>query len=186
MAKGHAAAPEPIFVPLFEISKLALPRPQLANFATHWGRLLNEAITVRSQTCWSEFFMFPKVILWAPMRGGRRISKTKPQATVVAQRLRDWDEGEKSPLWKAAVDRSRKRQYQEAKQREPENKEPSVVSAVRLGDVKKGLQKLVSAPIAPKTPETLECLKKLHPSGKPPRQCQSPSVSPRPTSRWTP
>jgi hypothetical protein len=46
--------------------------------------------------------------------------------------------------------------------------EAAVLAALRLGDVKKALQTLNSAPIAAKTEATLACLKKLHPIGPPP------------------
>ena len=39
-----------------------------------------------------------------------------------------------------------------------------MISALRLGDVRKALQVLNSAPVAAKTPETLERLRKLHPT----------------------
>ena len=43
--------------------------------------------------------------------------------------------------------------------------EEAVVGALRIGDVRKALQMLNSAPIAEKTPATLACLHKLHPKG---------------------
>ena len=43
--------------------------------------------------------------------------------------------------------------------------EESVIPALRLGDVRKALQMLNSAPIAAKTPATLANLRKLHPQG---------------------
>ena len=43
--------------------------------------------------------------------------------------------------------------------------EAAVIAALRLGDARKALQMLNSAPIAAKTPETLACLRKLHPHG---------------------
>ena len=52
------------------------------------------------------------------------------------------------------------------------------MAALRIGDVSKALRLLNSAPIAPKTEETLKCLKKLHPQGKPP-SCVPPFAAPR-------
>ena len=46
--------------------------------------------------------------------------------------------------------------------------ESSVIAALRLGDVRKALQMLNSAPIAPKNEVTLACLRKLHPTGENP------------------
>ena len=58
--------------------------------------------------------------------------------------------------------------------------EKAVVAALRLGDVRKALQMLNSAPIAAKTPATLASLKKLHPTGAPPAP-----VSPCDVPRFT-
>jgi len=46
--------------------------------------------------------------------------------------------------------------------------EGAIVQALRLGDVKKALRLLVSAPLADKGPETVEALRKLHPFGSEP------------------
>ena len=46
--------------------------------------------------------------------------------------------------------------------------EKSVLKALRLGDVRKALQLFNSAPIAPKTQETIDSLKSLHPESKSP------------------
>ncbi len=46
--------------------------------------------------------------------------------------------------------------------------EESVIAALRLGDVRKALQMLNSAPIAAKTPATLANLRTLHPQGDTP------------------
>jgi hypothetical protein len=57
----------------------------------------------------------------------------------------------------------------EAKVIEDDSKKRSleghIVKALRLGDVKKALRLLVSAPLADKGPETVAALRKLHPSG---------------------
>jgi hypothetical protein len=43
--------------------------------------------------------------------------------------------------------------------------------ALRLGDVRKALRLLNSAPISPKTEATVAALRKLHPAGSNPSQC---------------
>ena len=70
-------------------------------------------------------------------------------------------------MWKEALARSSRPLPQEEPKRksDEERLEARVLSALRLGDVKKALQMLNSAPIAPKTPETLERMRKLHPVG---------------------
>ena len=167
-----------IFVPLFELCKLdtplmKLPRSQESSFATIWARLFDEAVQSGTEASWSECLMFPKCILWAPVRGGVRSAKKGNMAAVVAQRLEKWSAAEKRQLWEAAVERSRKREFQhEKEQKKPQESkhrsEKDIVAALRQGDVKKALQMLVSAPNAPKTEATLKCLQKLHPGGPPP------------------
>ena len=74
------------FVPLMEICQTDVPMLKRvpgslkSSFATAWGRLLQDAVDSRQEAAWSEFFVFPKVILWTPRRGGKRLSK---KATVV-------------------------------------------------------------------------------------------------------
>ena len=46
--------------------------------------------------------------------------------------------------------------------------EKRALGALRVGDVRKALQSFVAAPIAPKTPETFQALKELHPPSPPP------------------
>ena len=43
-----------------------IPTDEASHFATVWGHLLDEAVYSGSEVAWSEFFLFPKVILWAP------------------------------------------------------------------------------------------------------------------------
>ena len=58
--------------------------------------------------------------------------------------------------------------------------EERVLAALRMGDVKKALQMLNSAPIAPKTKETLDRMRKLHSPGADPQP-----GPPRPLPRFT-
>ena len=55
-----------------------------------------------------------------------------------------------------------------------------MVQALRLGDVKKALRLLCSAPLAKKGPDTLRSLEALHPRGPSP-----PLVQPAPTPRFS-
>src|SRR5690242_9255662 len=115
-----------------------------------------------------EFFMFPKCILWSPGRGGKRLAKKSNMAELVRSRLERWDAGEKEALWLDAVARSRRPLVADEPSKDKTDRqrlEARVIAALRLGDVRKALQMLNSAPIAPKTHATLERLKKLHPSG---------------------
>ena len=100
----------------------------------------------------------------APVRGGRRISRSQPVADLVASRMAKWSVN-KEELWETVLTRSRNK----AQVSSPvPNLEKSVVAALRLGDVRKALQLFVSAPIAPKCDATFTALKALHPHSKSP------------------
>jgi len=92
-SKSLPASESPgFFVPLMQICKLAtplvkrVPQNEASQFATLWGKLLDVALFTRSESAWSDFFAFPKCILWSPIRGGRKLSKkasaTSPFACV--------------------------------------------------------------------------------------------------------
>src|ERR1044071_10339331 len=108
---------------------------------------------------WADFFRFPKCILLAPVRGGRRISRSRSKADLVNSRLTSWPD-QKIALWEAVLARSQK--CMNVVSPVPDL-EKSVVTALRQGDVRKALQLFVSAPIAPKCDATFDALKALHP-----------------------
>ena len=71
--------------------------------------------------------------------------------------------GEKKDiLWQAVLGRSQKASTHVSSP--TPNLEKSVISTLRLGDVRKALQLFVSAPIAPKCDATFAALKALHPA----------------------
>ena len=111
--------------------------------------------------------MFPKCILWTPVRGGSRLSKKRSMADLVKARLAKW-KSDPEAVWKECVDRSKKQVVAaEPSRPKPDSTrlEAAVVAALRLGDIRKALQMLNSAPIAPKTEATLAALRKLNPPG---------------------
>ncbi len=63
------------------------------------GKLLHAAVDKQQEAAWSEFFVFPKCILWSPVRGGRRLARKASMADVVKARLLKWEAGEKK--WEA-------------------------------------------------------------------------------------
>ena len=77
---GEAKYPR-LLVPLMEICKVdtpvikRIPNAQRSNFAGFWGRLLDQATLSKQESAWAEFFLFPKCILWSPIRGGKRFAK---------------------------------------------------------------------------------------------------------------
>ena len=172
------------FVPFMDICRVdtpmlkRVPNAQRSNFATQWGRLLQAAVDSRQEAAWSEFFVFPKCVLWSPARGGGRLAKKASVADLVKARMVQWSTGDREQLWKDAVRRSRKPLVEEPKKErsDKERLEVRVLAALRMGDVRKALQMLNSAPIAPKTKETLDRMRKLHPQG----------ANPEPGSRGLP
>jgi hypothetical protein len=131
-----------------------IPNSQRSAFATSWGRLLDEAIFSGQLGSWADFFMFPKCILWTPVRGGKRLSRKCNMADLVRSRLTKW-KTDPGALWKDVIERSKK-PLVSVEQRKTKGDgarlEEAVIGALRLGDVRKALQMLNSAPIAPKTP----------------------------------
>ena len=168
-ARGQDVNSPRYFVPLMEICRVdtpvlkRVPNAQVSNFATIWGRLLAEATETKQEAAWSDFFRFPKCILWLPVRGGKRIAKKTNFTELIRARLVRWSDGDYEALWKEAVARSKKPMVSEEPERERSDKErleARVLAALRLGDIRKALQMLNSAPIAPKTDATLERLRK--------------------------
>jgi hypothetical protein len=138
----------------------AIPKREVALFARMWSGLLHQALERKQVSEWVDFFRFPKCILLAPVRGGRRISRSQSLADLVNSRLIGWTE-RKEVMWQDVLSRTQKGA---ARVSSPvPDLEKSVVAALRLGDVRKALQLFVSAPIAPKSDATFAALKVLHP-----------------------
>ena len=149
------------FVPLMEICQLnstlleRIPNSQRSEFATVKGRLLHDDVDSGHLSQWSQFFMFPKCIFWSPVRGGKRLSKRTTVAQMVSTRIEKWKIDRKA-LWKDVQTRSQKNSMPEKTVEQDKAKlETAEIGAFRIGDVRKALQMLNSAPIAAKTPETL-------------------------------
>lgn len=144
-----------------------VPKRQQCDFAAKWSDLLSAALSKQSAESWFDFFVFPKCILLAPPRGGKRLSKSRSRADIVQSRLSQWEAGNQGDLWKAVLARGAQRKPPKFADRDREDTytlEREVVKALRMGDVRKALQMFTAAPIAPKSDETFEALKALHPS----------------------
>ena len=141
-------------VPLLKV----IPKREAALFARLWSGLLHEALERKDEESWADFFRFPKCVLLAPVRGGRRVSRSQSLADLVNTRLTGWSE--KAIMWEAVLGRC---QRSDRVASPVPDLEKSVVAALRLGDVRKALQLFVSAPIAPKSDATFAALKALHP-----------------------
>ena len=84
-----ASAPTPsFFVPLLDLCKTdtpllkRVPQAQASSFFTAWAKLFDEAVASGSELAWSDVFLFPKCMLWSPVRGGFNIAKKGSQPTV--------------------------------------------------------------------------------------------------------
>ena len=76
-----------------------IPNSRRSAFATDWGMILDAAVLEGQPGLWADFFMFPKCILWTPVRGGSRLSKKRTMADLVKTRLEKW-KSDPEALWK--------------------------------------------------------------------------------------
>lgn len=156
-----------------------IPKRVAPLFAKTWGGLLHEALQLQDPESWFDFFSFPKCTLWAPERGGKRISKSRSKADVVHERLVQWRDSKKQ-MWETVMSRDSKGKKRESKDQTTARLEKRVSTAIKMGDVRKALQMFTAAPIAPKTEETFNSLLALHPHATRPVQApiNEPSASP--------
>src|SRR5947199_5707885 len=99
----------------------------------------------------------------------KRIDLLHKRADLVTSRLVSWSEN-KSALWQGVLSRCERGKSKKVPSPfgSRHDFEKRVLGALRVGDVRKALQSFVAAPVAPKTPETFQALKKLHPPSPPP------------------
>ena len=81
----------------------SVPKREASLFAKTWAGLLCESLQRKECEPWADFFRFPKCILLAPVRGGRRISRSQPITDLVTSRIAKWSESKESreTLWQA-------------------------------------------------------------------------------------
>jgi hypothetical protein len=127
------------------------------------------ALESREPRAWFFFFLFPRVVLRAPPRGGRKVSRSVGVSELVRARIDNWDALKAEPLPDPVS---------------PSRLSPSVerraVSALREGDVRKALRQLVSAPLAPTSDDTFGRLRSLHPSSSLPPPSVPSALPPAP------
>jgi hypothetical protein len=119
--------------------------------------------------------MFPKAVLLAPPRSGRKISKKRSIADLVLRRINSWS-SDRLLLWEDVKSCAGVRAGKESEvsvkldgaELHKRSIEKAAVAALRFGDVRKSLRILIAAPLAPKSEGTFTELKKLHPFGKNP------------------
>jgi hypothetical protein len=137
-----------------------VPRRVVSVFAASWASLLSEAVYAPSLSAWFRFFAFPRAVLLPPPRGGRRLVQRNNETSWVRSRLQAWP-SRSEELYQEVVSRSQKCVARRARRAGPSpygRTERAALRALRLGDVRKALQALVAAPIAPSGEPTLKGL----------------------------
>jgi hypothetical protein len=83
-----------------------LPGPAASPFARAWASLFLEAYSKGTVECWRAVFMFPKAVLLAPLRMGKKVSNRQGSlATQVLDRLRRWS-SDRAELWAEVLARA--------------------------------------------------------------------------------
>lgn len=175
------SAPPPLNPLLLSICSLTtpmlkyVPKRVAALFAHTWAGLLHGALeSPLDPGMWFLFFIFPRVVLLAPRRGGRKVSRGSNLTDVVRSRVLDWVTRSASMIEDLLAMPTHAFSPSRA------SLERKVVAAVREGDVRKALQQFVAVPTAPVCEATFEQLKALHPApSHPPPPCP-PSLPPAP------
>ena len=165
-----------------------IPKRVLPLFARVWAGLLSEAVHSKEVQAWWQFLAFPRLVLLPQARGGKKVGKGKSLTDLIQQRIEVWPtQGERQDMLKKAQARSghgrqkeagRVAQWAQAKRKNAAEK--AIVRAIRAGDVSLALRRLLAAPLADKTADTLAALKNLHPTGPQPE-----AIPPSPTPFFT-
>ena len=121
---------------------------------------------------WFSAFASPRCVLVSLRRAGKRVAKG--QTEVVLERIHRWSVDPVSVFSEAQL-RSRGPAAPASPSDQVDRFEKAALSALRLGDVRKSIQVLNSAPFAPPGEETLRALRDLHPDVPPPSLLASPS-----------
>jgi hypothetical protein len=123
-----------------------IPRRALGLFARTWGGLLRKAVVTAAKEDWFSAFAFPRCVLVSLRRAGKRVSKG--QTEVVLERIHRWSVDPVSVFSEAQL-RSRGPTPPVSPSHQVDRFEKAALSALRLGDVRKSIQVLNSAPFAP-------------------------------------
>ena len=127
----------------FEFPTMKLiPRCALGLFARIWAALLLRAIVTASPSDWFSALAFPRCVLVSLKRCGKRVSRGSTQ--VVLDRIHCWSENPRLVLAEAVS-----RPVSSFIPPTIASLEKTVLSSLRVNDVKKALQALTSAPFAP-------------------------------------
>ena len=144
-----------------------IPKGVVGLFARVWGGLLKKAVVTGTKSHWFSALAFPRCVLVSPPRGGRRVARSLTK--LVLDRINLWSSSPQSVLSEARLRSRQPSSTPRPASKSPEAIEKATLAALRLGDVKKALQVLSSAPFAPVCPETVDALQALHPGASTPR-----------------
>ena len=174
---------------LLELCKLGtpivkrVPKQVLPLFAKGWAELLWAAVTQKTLGAWWSFLAYPRVVLLARKRGGKKLKEKHSLASMIQVRIQSWPYRTRE-LYNEVRDRDGRKPGDKKDAKPVVDKQPGVesrvVSAIRLGDIRKALRLLVAAPLADTGPATGKALEELHPKGTRP-----PLVPSHPTPRFS-
>ena len=78
-----------------------IPRRAVGQFARVWGALLIKAVATANHEHWFSALAFPRCVLVATRRGGKRVTRSVTQ--MILDRIRRWSEDPRSVLAEAQI-----------------------------------------------------------------------------------
>lgn len=130
--------------------------------------LLHKAVNDPSPFNYRLILLFPKAVLFSPLRGGRNSSRNL--TTTIADRLRRWSQGQFISLWNEARANQAKVQRRTRRQLNPtqDYNARRAEKLARSGQYGRAIQALSSCGLAEDSEEVFESLSAKHPQGPPP------------------
>ena len=155
----------------FHISTLDhIPRACRDSCAASLAMLYNNIVADPSVFNWRLLLLFPKAVLYTPLRGGRNSTRNLP--TVILDRIKRWSQGHFLPLWLEAREnqvklfrRSRRRGNQNPTKDFNARRSEKLA---RSGQYGRAIQALSSQGLADDSEEVFEALSSKHPQAPPP------------------
>ena len=168
---AHPALPPIDDILEFRISLIDhIPRSCRDSCAAALSSLHNAILADPSFHNWHALFLFPKVILFSPLRGGRSSARSLPD--VIKDRLQRWSRGEFLNLWSDArgnqekLDRKNRRRQAQAPVATPNARRAEKLA--RSGQYGRAVQALSSLGLAEDSDEVFRALESKHPQAPPP------------------
>lgn len=146
-----------------------IPRACRDSCAASLTSLITKAVSDPTSYNYRLILMFPKAVLFSPIRGGRNSSRNL--VATILDRLRRWSQGHFIPLWNEARDNQAKIQRRTRRRNNNPSKDFGALRAEKLarsGQYGRAIQALSSSGLADDTEEVFEALTAKHPQGSPP------------------